>query len=36
MDLAPEIEASLKVIEVANTLWDAKKPEEIILREVDK
>lgn len=36
MKLDPEIEASLKVIEVPSTLRDAKKPEEVILREVQK
>ncbi|MHC4063482.1 MAG: ATP-binding protein [Planctomycetota bacterium] len=34
MDLDPAIEDSLKVIEIPSTLSDAKKPEEIILREV--
>jgi serine/threonine-protein kinase RsbW len=34
MKLDPEIEASLKVIEVPSTLRDAKRPEEAILNEV--
>lgn len=35
MELDPAIEASLTVIEIPSTLGDAKKPEEIIMREVD-
>ena len=36
MKLDPEIEASLKVIEVPSTLEDAKRPEDVILREVQR
>ncbi len=34
MELGPEIEASLKTVDICSTLHDAKKPEEVILREV--
>jgi len=36
MDLEPEIEHALKVIEVPSTLNDAKRPEAVILREVNR
>jgi len=36
MELGPEIEASLRTIDISNTLQEAKKPEEIILREVSR
>ncbi len=36
MNLDPKIQASLKVLEFPSTLRDAKQPEEVILREVDR
>lgn len=36
MDLDPDIEASLSVIEIDSTLQAAKEPERIILAEVDR